>query len=714
MLKKCIYTDYLQLKKNYLFHQVNAKNFLTKSNFNFIINSNANIFNPNSTHKTQKNSKTSRNTFLTQIPKKMFTFTLPEEENYHSTKNKPNRLIELNLKKSDNEFVTKMNFPFNDEIQISIFNKLMKNQNIDIISDKIKYEVLIKILLVSNHIKENSIYFVIDDDEDGKQILNLLNDLELELVWIKDDTQNELFNTPITNRFLFNYKNFKVGKIPKFRDNSYLIFLSENKKNMLPWLSSDEMKNNLQKSSSFFLNKNTDDSQSIQSILKKINPKNISMVKMLTEKQNENLFNFGIKHSAMCVMKSNITIVCLENCKKFLRLGMKVLIICDKEKDRQELIISLGEIKEFVSKKSDHNTNKNISSELIQIKLNSELLNRDDIAKYDVVIEYPFISIDMFKERRKYLKRMKWGEAIMISFYYEKESYYIEELRKMNFALVRVKNLLSAAWLYDDNERLNNNLIKSDSNFDSNFDLKSNSQKTSNTNTNIINGQSNINIIKSSESKQNIKRGHTPSQNQNQIQNRNSTQASTTCNIPPLEIFNKLDNFIKIENKLPSFTDDTNITDFVNLEDLFHKVQKNKYLQKQIFFHFMRQNFKKFFNLEYESISLITGEPGWYTVKIISKTPKQMEERYSVIKFLIQQGVCTMDYEDKVFRVYEKFDHVLDIPCEKYKELKKNAETVHMDVEILNELPIFHRNQFSDLIRHKNKFEEKVKEDMDE
>ena len=69
---------------------------------------------------------------------------MTDEENKYSSniRNRPNRLIDLNLKKTAHSFVIKMNLPFNDETQIMIFNKLMKNQNVDIIAEKIKFEVL--------------------------------------------------------------------------------------------------------------------------------------------------------------------------------------------------------------------------------------------------------------------------------------------------------------------------------------------------------------------------------------------------------------------------------------------------------------------------------------------------------------------------------------------------------------------------------------------
>ena len=658
-----------------------------------------------------------------QTSRKNFCLYSQDEEGSHSlknTKNKPNRLIDLNLKKSDNIFLIKMNIPMNDETQLAIFNKILKFQNFDLISDKMNFKVLLKTILFSNYAKGH-IYFIVDEDETAKNIINLLNDIELDLAWVQDEKQIDLFNTKITHRFLFNYKNVKIDKIPNFKENSLLVFFVENKKNLAAWASTEEVKNVLEKSMIFLYNRTIEESNTIQSVLKKYNFKQPFYSKVLNDKQYEVLFNYGISHYAMCVTMKNISIVCKENCKKFLRLGKKVLIICDKEQSKKELLLSLGELEEYMKtdnigtlptskiqenkkhqmmvnpKNSTNSSDRNKSNHLIQIRLNSELTNvksqKDETEKYDVVIEYPILTPVAFKDRRKYLKKNEWGDTFMLSLYHEKESIIIEEMRKLDAVIIKVRNLLSSTWLYDNTETTKSQEIEEANTKTKEFDSKQN----------VKNSKSKSSSIKSSENKPSILKK----------ENSNFSENSLT-KISTLDFHHKLEEFIKTESKLPSFYDDSHNTDFVNLEEIYKSIQNNDYLKKQIFYTFMKQNFKKFFHFEYESISLLTGEPGWYTVLIISQNNKQMEERYLVVKFLIQQGLCTMDYEDKVFRVYEKFDHIIDIPCEKFKEFKKNAEAANFGVKILNELPIIHRNQFTDLIRHKNKFEEKVKEELDE
>jgi hypothetical protein len=127
---------------------------------------------------------------------------------------------------------------------------------------------------------------------------------------------------------------------------------------------------------------------------------------------------------------------------------------------------------------------------------------------------------------------------------------------------------------------------------------------------------------------------------------------------------------------------------------------------KKICLHFFSQNKKLLFDTNRENISLLTGESGFYTVKITPISSKQLEERYFVMKFLMRNGLAEAnEYDRKVFRIYQSFSFVFDIPCDRFEELKAKAEDSEMSMEFIKELPIIFHHQYSDMLKNnKNKF----------
>jgi hypothetical protein len=70
------------------------------------------------------------------------------------------------------------------------------------------------------------------------------------------------------------------------------------------------------------------------------------------------------------------------------------------------------------------------------------------------------------------------------------------------------------------------------------------------------------------------------------------------------------------------------------------------------------------------------------------------------VKFLLRQQVTDIkSLDEKVFRVYESFDYVFDIPYDKINDLKGKAEKMNMRIDILNSLPILYQNPYKDLYK---------------
>ena len=117
---------------------------------------------------------------------------------------------------------------------------------------------------------------------------------------------------------------------------------------------------------------------------------------------------------------------------------------------------------------------------------------------------------------------------------------------------------------------------------------------------------------------------------------------------------------------------------------------------------FFEQNFKEFFTQEREDISLLTGERGFYTVLIRPLSTNQLDERYTITRFLLRNGLVeTANYEEKVLRIFNSFDFVFDIPVNKLDELLRTASDAKLHVEHLSERPIVFHHQFSDLLKGK-------------
>ena len=105
------------------------------------------------------------------------------------------------------------------------------------------------------------------------------------------------------------------------------------------------------------------------------------------------------------------------------------------------------------------------------------------------------------------------------------------------------------------------------------------------------------------------------------------------------------------------------------------------------------------------SFSLLTGDPGYNTCLLVSKSSKQHEERYNIAKFILRQGIITFsDVDFKVHRVYEDFDLLFDIPIDKFEELKANAEKENIGIQKLTKLPIVYINPHAEIVKNLNKF----------
>jgi hypothetical protein len=135
------------------------------------------------------------------------------------------------------------------------------------------------------------------------------------------------------------------------------------------------------------------------------------------------------------------------------------------------------------------------------------------------------------------------------------------------------------------------------------------------------------------------------------------------------------------------------------IESYYQKLKSNPFLQKTIFSLFLNSNFDQFFtNNDVENISLLNSKKGFRTVQISPLNSKQFEERFYIVKFLLSNKICGLkELDHKVFRVYESFDYICDIPVERLNEIIKNGEEMGLDIKVVKILPIIYHNVYKDL-----------------
>jgi hypothetical protein len=545
----------------------------------------------------------------------------------------------LSLTKERKNLFNKLNYPFVEHFQYKIFNIIYKNQNINYLcTDKPRYEVIYSALFLSLVNNKPGLYIIVEKDEDALNLIKVANFMNADFIYIKDKSQLELSHSKITSNFIINLQ-FLMNEEgdSKFitsilKETGHFVFHEINDvKKFLDWTKKNSIKRIMDNCKKVFIH--SDKNKNLQ-IINGLNSQKMFYTVTVTSEEAEKMRNLGVIHYGMCVNERTIDLIVIENVKKYLGQEKEILIICETEDNRNELISKL------LSKEGLNVDN----IKKLEIKTNKEIIDYINPVGFDVVIEYPFDSPKTFLQRKRFLKKNSWDFSEMISLFYPYNLTDIAEMRSTNLLKMKVINLLSASWLLNTEDTNNSEndtekLITSD---------KKNSEIT-----------------------------------------KNST--------PPLDFYAKLDNFLKEEEAIHS-----NNKDFFNSLDmnaLYDKVNKNPTLLKKILLKFFTQNYSHFFNRQHEVISLTTGEPGFYTVKITPVTTKQLEERFHVVKFLIKQGICnSSDFYSKVYRVHESFETAVDIPFERYEEFKNVAESQNLKVEILRELPILFQSKAVEML----------------
>jgi hypothetical protein len=357
---------------------------------------------------------------------------------------------------------------------------------------------------------------------------------------------------------------------------------------------------------------------------------------IFTKKEQKELNLFGISHYGMSVTEEGIITVSLECAKKYLRHGKQVLILCQNLKDKEKILKEIDSTSSIFGKKEKELLKVYLSEEMDQLinsqnqeenseNNNNKAENPNFLNYFDVLIEAPFISETHINYRKfNFLKADPDDNATMISLIRPYDFRIIDEMRQSDTLKIKVINLLSSAFLYNDL-------------------ITKNDVKTENLNKN--------------------------------------------------EFYEKVENFAnEFKPKHKSF------------DYYYDNIKNNPVLLKKIVHMFFEQNFKEFFTKEREDVSLITGEAGYKTVIIKPMTTLQLEERYSVTRFLLRHGFCeTANYDEQVLRIFNSFNFVFDVPADKIDIIRKKAAEENYIIENVHERPIIFYHQFREFLRDNHK-----------
>lgn len=239
--------------------------------------------------------------------------------------------------------------------------------------------------------------------------------------------------------------------------------------------------------------------------------------------------------------------------------------------------------------------------------------------KFDLVIELPFVSEEIFYTRQNYLNNNSDNKTFMISLFKREQLSEFEKVRIYNNFKISVENLLSKSFCLSNIKDENSELINK-------------------------------------------------------------------------ELFQFLD---KTEEKTEEKVKEV-------IEKFYEDVKINPLLVKRLVTLFLKQNDSKILNSEEENVSLLNGKSGFHTVLLKTDNPKQLEDRYFIVKFIMRTNLVDdiMKMDDYTTRVQDSFDYVIDIPTQKFQEIYKLAKKDNISVKILNKLPPLYFNPYRDAYKN--------------
>lgn len=74
--------------------------------------------------------------------------------------------------------------------------------------------------------------------------------------------------------------------------------------------------------------------------------------------------------------------------------------------------------------------------------------------------------------------------------------------------------------------------------------------------------------------------------------------------------------------------------------------------------------------------------------------------RYSIVKFLLRENISNIaNLDEKIFRVFETMDYVVDVPFNHLEDIQKRAEETNLIIQEISTLPVLYQNPFKDYYR---------------
>jgi hypothetical protein len=508
------------------------------------------------------------------------------------------------------------------DINTNLFNRLFKNVNYEvntqIVVDKGNIFKAFQALILFSYIKVDT-FVIIDDEEDLETLLSISEStLKEPAVHVYDSqSMTKMFNYEHRGVCFLNSKklmeNNCLNKLTENLKNKRVFFIFYNIKswgNFMTFLGNPKIGDLIKLN--YFHTLQRENSNS--SLLQKFFSKTIQTY-ILNQSEQKELLLAGIINYGMTVTEDSLALTSFECAKKYIRQNKRVLILCTSQEEKNKIL------KEIEMNSSFFGQNK---KKLINVLLGNEVTDEETSNPFDVLIEAPFVSVSEFINRKLSLFKLEEKkDCVMISLLRPDHAKIMDEHRQSDSLKIKIMNLLSSSFLYND-------------------------------------------IIPSCETK-------------------------ITSDLNKNEFYSKVEDFatkFKCNHK--------------GFEYYFENISKNPNLVKKISQIFFEQNFKEFFTQEREDISLLTGEKGFYTVLLRPLSTNQLDERYTITRFLLRHGLIeTANYEEKVLRIFNTFDFVFDIPVNKLEELMRKASEAKIHVEHLSERPVVFHHQFSDFLKGK-------------
>lgn len=560
----------------------------------------------------------------------------PEYFEKFSNERPKNKIKIFSLPRNIQDLYMKAPLDINSDITENISKKILHDIHSNFVVGNGSLIKVLQTILLFTYLKK-SLYIIIDNEEDLSKYIKAAENVLKEPAFNICDEKSLSNIKGYRGAYFLNINKLKennlINKISNhvLDRNGIFIFLDIKNWNSLDdFILKSKLNEKIQKGLISVLQK---ENENKYNILNKYLSKPFQNA-IFTINQQKELNLSGITHYGMSVTEQGIITVSIECAKKYLRKDKNVLILCKNSKEKDKILKEIESNSSVFGNKEKELLKVYLSEELDQvIKNQDENKQKNHIKDYlnyfDVLIEAPFVSESLFNYRKyNFLKIGPQDNPEIISLIRPNDFLIIDDMRQRDVLKIKVINLLSSTFLYND-------LI-------------------------------NINDLK-------------------------------TQNLNKNEFYEKLEKFAnEFQPKHKSF------------DYYYDNIKNNQVLLKRIVHMFFEQNFKEFFTKEREDISLITGERGYSTVIIKPMTTLQLEERYSITRFLLRHGLCeTANYDEQVFRIFNSFDFVFDVSSENLEILKKKAAEESFIVENIDERPIVFHHQFRELLKdnHKEKYE---------